>query len=475
MSSQASQTAQAPVAQRHPALELLARYRSVFAAAWAARDELAGPTRLANEAAFLPAALEIQETPVHPAPRRAAWLILALFSAALAWSVLGQVDIVAVAQGRIVVSDRTKVVQPLEAGVIRAIHVRDGDKVTAGQLLIELDPTSATADRLGVEEQRRTAAQEAARATALLTALRGGSLPTLQDRAAQTQMVAEWADISARQARLQAEQTRREAEIGTVREVVAKLQATLPLVRQRETDFKALTEQGFVAGHAGQDRTRERIEVERDLATQLARLKETEAALAESRQAKAAYLAETQRALSDRQAKATQDGAQLAQQGAKTAQREQFTRLTSPVAGTVQQLAVYSTGGVVTPAQTLMVIVPDGAEVLAEVVIDNKDIGFVSAGQKAEVKVETFSFTRYGTVPATVTWVTADAVNDEKRGAIFPATLRLGRAELDVNGKWVKLAPGMQVTAEVKTGRRRALDYLLSPVKEALHDSAKER
>jgi hemolysin D len=89
--------------------------------------------------------------------------------------------------------------------------------------------------------------------------------------------------------------------------------------------------------------------------------------------------------------------------------------------------------------------------------------------------VETFSFTRYGTVPASVTWVTADAVNDEKRGAIFPATLRLDRADLDVNGKWVKLAPGMQVTAEVKTGRRRVLDDLLSPVKEALHDSAKER
>ncbi len=465
----------APAALRHPALELMARYRAVLSAAWAARRELAGPRRLADETAFLPASLEIQETPVHPAPRRAAWAIMALFSAALVWSAIGQVDIVAVAPGRIVVSDRTKVVQPLEAGVIQAIHVRDGDKVTAGQLLIELDPTSATADRLGVEEQRRTSAQEAARASALLTGLRTGVTPSLQDRAARTQLTAEWADITARQARLEAELIRREAEIGTVREGVAKLQATLPLVRQRETDFKALTEQGFVTGHAGQDRTRERVEIERDLATQQARLKESEAALAESRQAKVAYLAETQRSLSDRQAKALQDLAQLAQQGAKTVQRERFTQLTSPAAGTVQQLAVYSTGGVVTPAPTLMVIVPDGVEVLAEVVIDNKDIGFVSAGQKAEVKVETFSFTRYGTVPATVSWVTADAVSDDKRGAIFPATLRLDRAELEVNGKPVKLSPGMQVTAELKTGRRRVLDFLLSPVKEVLHDSAKER
>ena len=461
--------------QRHPALHLLARYRAVFAAAWAARHELAGPKRLADEAAFLPAALEIQETPVHPAPRRAAWAIMALFTIALVWSIVGQVDIVAVAQGRIVVSDRTKVVQPLEAGVIRAIHVRDGDKVTAGQVLIELDPTSAVADRKGVEEQQRSTGQDAARAAALLTALRTGSSPNLPDRAAQPQLNAEWGDITARVARLAAEAARREAEIGTVRELVAKLQATLPLARQREADFKALTEQGFVAGHAGQDRTRERIEIERDLAMQQARLKETEAGLAESRQAKVAFLAETQRNLSDRQAKAALDSAQLVQQGAKTAQREQFTRLTAPVTGTVQQLAVYSTGGVVTPAQTLMVIVPDGGEVTAEVVIENKDIGFVAAGQKAEVKVETFSFTRYGTVPAKVAWVTSDAVNDEKRGAIFPATLRLERAELDVNGKPVRLAPGMQVTAEVKTGRRRVIDYLLTPVQEALHESATER
>ena len=471
MSQQAAQ--KAPFA-RHPMLELLTRYRAVFGAAWAARHELAGPKRLADEAAFLPAALEIQETPVHPAPRRAAWTIMALFAIALAWSYFGEVDIVAVAQGRIVVSDRTKVVQPLEAGVIRAIHVRDGDRVAAGQVLIDLDATNAAADRIGVDQQIAAARRDAARAQALLRALRTGLAPAVEP-ATQQQVSAEWADISARLARLGAEAARREAEIATVREGVAKLQATFPLAQQREADIQALSTQGFVAGHAGQDRTRERIEIERDLAAQRARMKETEAALAESRQSKAAYLAETERSLNDRLAKAVLDQSQLQQQGAKTAQREQLTKLKAPVAGTVQQLAVFSTGGVVTPAQTLLVIVPDGAEVTADVVIENKDIGFVSAGQQAEVKVETFSFTRYGTLPATVSWVTQDAVNDEKRGAVFPATLRLGQATLDVNGKAVKLAPGMQVTAEVKTGRRRVIEYLLGPIQEALQRSAKER
>lgn len=459
----------------HPALALLGRYKAVLGAAWAARHELAGPRLLADEAAFLPAALALQETPVHPAPRRALWLIMALFSLALLWAWLGQVDIVAVAPGRIVVSDRTKVIQPLEAGVIRAIHVRDGDRVQAGQLLIELDPTLAAADSKGVQEQRRAAGQEQARASALLGALQAGRTPKAADPAVAAQLAAEWSDINAKLAKLDAEAARRQAELETADAMVGKLQATLPLAQQREADFQALTGQGFITGHAGQDRARERIEIERDLATQTARLKEVQAALAESHQAKRAYLAETQRTLNDRQAKAAHDLAQLEQQGAKATQKEQITRLTAPVAGTVQQLAVYSTGGVVTPAQTLAVVVPEGAQMTAEVVVDNKDIGFVNAGQKAEVKIETFSFTRYGTVPATVSWVTADAVNDEKRGAIFPATLRLEQTSLDIDGKAVKLAPGMVVTAEIKTGRRRVMDYLLSPLRQVVSESLKER
>lgn len=464
----------------HPARLLVARYAAVLGAAWRLRADLAGPRRLTHEAAFLPAALEIQETPVHPAPRRAAWAIMFLLCSALIWSWVGQVDIVAVAPGRIVVDQRTKIVQPLEAGSIRAIHVRDGDVVSAGQLLIELDATHASADRQGVEEQLRVARSDVTRASALLTALTTGRAPqwpadeaaTVQGKA---QLQAEWGDITARMARLDAELARRGAERATVQEGVAKLQLTLPLARQREADFKALVEQGFVTGHAGQDRSRERMELERDLSAQRARLAETEAALLETRRARAAYLAETQRSLNDRHARAVLEVAQLQQQGAKTVHRERLAKLMSPVAGTVQQLAVHTPGGVVTPAQALMVIVPHDAEVLAEVVIANQDIGFVRPGQLAQVKVETFSFTRYGTVPAVVERVAADAVMDEKLGAVFPAMIRLDRAGLDVNGQWVRLGPGMQVTAEVGIGKRRVIDYLLSPVRQTLDEGGRER
>ena len=140
----------AATTSRHPALDLLARYGAVLQAAWQARHELAGPKRLADEAAFLPAALSLQETPVHPAPRRALFVICVLFLIALLWSLFGRIDIVAVAQGRIVVSERTKTIQPLDASLVSKVLVRDGDSVTAGQVLIELDATSARADQTSV-------------------------------------------------------------------------------------------------------------------------------------------------------------------------------------------------------------------------------------------------------------------------------------------------------------------------------------
>ena len=145
----------APVAGslQHPVWELLGRYKATVLAAWAVRHDLAGPSRLSDEAAFLPAALSLQETPAHPSPRRLACAICVLMAAGLAWAALGEIDIVAVAPGRIVVSDRTKTLQPLETSVIKRVLVKDGDSVQAGQVLVELDATYADADGASLREQ----------------------------------------------------------------------------------------------------------------------------------------------------------------------------------------------------------------------------------------------------------------------------------------------------------------------------------
>ena len=483
-----------PATTAHPLRELLRRYRAIFGAAWQHRHELAGPARRADEAAFLPAALSLQETPVHPAPRRFALAICALFVVALAWACLGHVDIVAVAHGRIVVSERTKTLQPLETSVVRQVRVKDGDSVQAGQVLVELDATNAEADGATLAEQWRAAASDEQRSTAMLNALELNRPPVLEtpavghtdgrnteppgpsaDPYTRSQLQAEWADVSAHLARLQSEVARRDAQIVTARAAIARLDATLPLARQREADVKGLSAQGFMSGHAGQDRERERIVIEQDLLTERARLTEALAALRESADARAAYRAETRRALNDRLAQAALKRQQLTQERSKAEQRRRLTQLVAPVDGTVQQVAVHTDGGVVTPAQVLMVIVPRDAQVTAEVVIDNKDIGFVNAGQPAVIKLETFAYTRYGTVAATVSRVSADAVNDDKRGAIFPAVLALQQTHLDVDGKRIGLSPGMNLSAEIATGQRRVIDYLLSPVRQALGESLRER
>lgn len=464
----------------HPTIELLTRYKVVLLAAWAQRAELAGPARMADEVAFLPAALSLQETPVHPAPRRFAYVLMSLFVLALLWACIGEVDIVAVAPGRIIVSDRTKIIQPLEASVVKAVLVKDGDKVQAGQVLVELDPTMAAADSVSVQSQLKAASSEAARTQTLLKLL---SKPELTDTAPPgAQLQSEWQDIRAKLAKLDAEGQRKQAEIATVQASIAKLEATLPLSQSREADYSKLVSQGFISGHATQDKTRERIELERDLATQRARLLEAQAGLAESNQTKAAFRAETQRTLNDRYAQAATQVNQLSANQSKAVQRQRQTQLTAPVAGTVQQLAIHSVGGVVTSAQPLMVIVPDAGEadtVTAEVSIANQDIGFVNAGQAAEVKFETFSYTKYGTVHAKVSNVSADAVTpntpEDTRASYYPATLQLEQSDMQVDGKRVKLSPGMNITAEIKTGKRRIIEYLLSPVQRASNESLRER
>lgn len=459
-------------AAAHPAVELLGRYRAVFGAAWSMRRELAGPTRLAGEAAFLPAALALQETPPHPAPRRAAWLIMGAFAFTIAWACIGQVDVVAVAPGRIVVADGSKVVQPLETSVVKAIHVANGDRVRAGQVLVELDPAAAQADTESLQAQRLSAREELQRTTALLAAMRTGTALGPATDAAQR---AEWSDITSRLARLDAEAAHRQAELVTAREAVGKLEQTLPMAQRREAELNQLAAQGFVSAHMGQDRTRERVEQERDLATLRARLAETKAALEESRQTRRSFVAETERTLQDRQTRARQDLRQLEPQEAKQRHRERLTRLVAPISGQVQQLAVHSTGGVVTAAQVLMVVVPENADVIAEVAIDNKDIGFVKEGQEAQLKLEAFDFTRYGVVPATVLRVGRDAVLDDKRGPVFPATLKVGKPPELEGGERIWLGPGMAVSGEIRLERRAVMGILLRPVIRVVASSGRER
>ena len=466
------------------ALDLLKRYAAIFSHVWKLRRELDPPQRLPHEAQFLPAALELQETPVSPAPRIVAWLLMAFALLAVLWAVFGRIDVVATAQGKIVPNEGSKLIQPIETATVKAIHVVDGQSVKAGQVLVELDATQALADSTRTANDLTTARLQAARARGLLAALTAGKPPRMEhpvgigaERVAQEQRIldGQYGEYQARVSRIDAEIAKREAEFRSTEAIVRKLEQTAPIARQRAEDFKDLVAKNFISRHGYLEKEQVRIEQEADLETQRSRLKELTASINEARGQRGSAVAETRRLALDTLNEAEQKAHGYGQELVKTESRGRLMTLTAPVDGTVQQLAVRTIGGVVTPAQVLMVIVPRDDTLEVEAFLENKDIGFVNAGQVAEVKVETFPFTKYGTIPASLTLVSHDAINDEKRGLIYSTRARLQRATMQVEDKSVNLSAGMAVSVEIKTGKRRVIEYFLSPLLQYGSESLRER
>jgi hemolysin D len=229
---------------------------------------------------------------------------------------------------------------------------------------------------------------------------------------------------------------------------------------------------------------------------QRSKLREAEAAIAALVEARSKADAEYERGLLDDLSKAEQKTAGLAQDGVKAEQRTRLQQLTAPVDGVVQQLAVHTIGGVVTPAQALMVIVPVESHLEIEATISNRDVGFIEVGQEAAIKVDTFNFTRYGLLHGKVVTISHDAITRDKpatrtadkgQGAetgssepsgqelVYAARISLDRTRMQVEDKFVDLSPGMAVTAEIKTGSRTIVSYLLSPLARFGHESLHER
>ncbi|MDW5416086.1 HlyD family type I secretion periplasmic adaptor subunit [Iodobacter sp. CM08] len=343
--------------------ELLTKYRQIFAAAWQIRKQQDLPPKSSDELAFLPAALELQENPPHPAARVTLWALLAFILIALLWACLGKIDIVAVAPGRLIVSDRSKTIQPLEAGVVKSIHVRDGQTVQAGQLLIELDSTFTGAENAKQQTNLHDAELNALRAKALLAALDSGQAPVVTNAAAGKELqsleasrlaLSQWQELQARLSTLDSDTSRKQAERAGVQDQIAKFEQTLPIIKQREKDFQDLALQNFVSKHGVLEKQQARIEAEQDLANQRHKKSELDAAISGNAQQRIAIQAEFRRAQHDLLTQASEQARSLTQDVVKTGQLQKQTRLTAPVAGIVQQLAVHTVGGVVTPAQALL-------------------------------------------------------------------------------------------------------------------------
>jgi hemolysin D len=457
---------------------------------------------------FLPAALEILETPASPVGRAIGLTIILFFALSIAWAIFGHVDIIATASGKIVPTGRTKTIQPLETGIVSAIHVRDGDSVAAGEVLIELDRTVTQAERKHVAQDLIASQLDVARLAALRDSFETGTIP--RELAAppvasdadlartRSSMRAQAAEQLAKLASINRQIEQKQAESQSITATIAKIDASLPLVEEEATVRRKAMEIQYGNRIAYLDAQTKLVEQQSERIVQQRKIVEIAAARQaleqQIEQTKAAYEHQVLNDLSDAEKKVAEFSQDLVKADQKTT--EQILR--SPIAGTVQQLVLHTVGGVVTPAQQLMVIVPADSRLEAEAMISNRDIGFVSAGQQAEVKIDTFNFTRYGLLQGKVVSVSQDAIVQDKPGAksgaatkpggalsdssepegqelLYSARVSLDETRMQVEDKMVNLAPGMAVTVEIKTGKRRLIEYLMSPLLRYRQESLRER
>jgi hemolysin D len=463
--------------------DLVRRYAEVWRAVWDSRKQLELPTRDADQLAFLPAELELLETPVHPAPRWTMRVLMALSGIAVLTMLIGRLDIVVTASGQFIPDARVKVIQPAITGVVREINVRDGDRVKPGQLLMKLDTTQAAADADKAHASRLDAELAAARARALLASQQGNKTPVVEsvddapdERMKEAQRLAEgaWLDYRNRYDGEKAELLKREAELASTRAQIAKLVEMAPLARQQADAYRALVSDKYVARNDYLDKEQSALEKEHELTVQRSHANELTAAIAVQRAEVESTASKFRRDQLDELEKATQQTRQNRDDETKAKTRQSLLSLNAPVAGTVQQLSVHTLGGVVTTAQSLMEIVPDDA-LEVEARLENKDVGFVEVGQRAAVKIEAFPYTRYGFLNGTIIDVSNNAVQDKKRGATFPVRIRLETNRIHVENRWITLTPGMVVTADIRTGSRSVIGYFLDPLLQTARESMRER
>ncbi|MDO5693318.1 MAG: HlyD family type I secretion periplasmic adaptor subunit [Pseudomonadota bacterium] len=444
--------------------ELWGRYGRTFAHFWRHRDQLRSHLLREDEAQFLPAALAVQETPPSRTARWIAWLLMLLVLLAFAWALIGRMDIVVNAQGKVIPSSRIKTIASVDTGAIVALNVQDGQQVKAGDVLLQLDTRAIDAEHHKALGDKSEAVLSGARNQALLDALAQGRpprMPSVQQLNARHQIDIDPAKWAAAQQHVQGQYLDYGSKHKKLADDIRHYSQALPLATSQAESYRALAATQDVSRDAWQDKEQARLQLQ--------------ARLQEARNSQAALLAETRKTALDQIAEARRVAAASGQDAVRAASTSGLLTLKAPVDGTVQQLAVHTLGGVAQAAQPLMQIVPVGGPLEIEAFMENKDKGFVHPGQKAAVKVDTFEYTKYGTLPGQVTHVSQDAIPDEKRGLLYGVKVLLDKTTLNVDGKDTPITPGMAVNVEIKTGDRRIIEYVLSPLLRHTHEALNER
>jgi hemolysin D len=476
---------------------------------------------------FLPAALEILETPPSPLPVWTMLTICAVFAAAFAWSFFGRLDVNAVAPGKLEPTGRVKVIQALDPGKVAAIRVENGQAVKAGDLLLELDPAEAAADEREAREAlqaglseiaRRGLAIEAARAAQREGAGNGSPLPALETLAADPQGKIDWGaplpdGVQTREeAVLSADLSQLADTLRALDKQIAQKQATLQRLRMSIAYQTALidtltervaTRQQAIDLRVGTkinlyDAKEEQQRSQSSLASDQGQLIETDAAIGELQSEKTKTLSQFIAENENKTEEASRKADEARQALAKAAARLASTKLYAPIDGVVQQLSVTTFGQVVGAGQQLATVTPTDGALQVEALVANMDIGFVRVGQEVAVKLDAFPFTRFGALHGRVVAIAAAAVDEQQakrslanattpgnapessapgqtQSFVFPVIVAIDETAMRVDGATIPLTPGMTAAVDIKTESRRVIDYLLSPLAKTVSEAMTER
>ena len=426
-------------------------------------------------------------------PRLTLWVIAILFALLLLWTCVARLDIIAVAEGRLVPQTYLKIVQPPDAGIVREILVSEGDRVEKGQVLVRLDPTESAADSVATAQDLAIQRLQLRRVDAELKDVpltqQPGEDPQLFAQA-EAQRAAHRQQFVDSIAQESATRDRSVRERGAAAEMLRKLEKTLPAYQRSAEAYEKLSAQHLVGSLDADSKRREATEKAQDLEAQRATVSSLESAIAQSQKRLAQLQSTYESDLHATRLEATRRLTELERQRAKIVFHQENLALRAPQAGTIKDLATTSVGSVVQPGTVLLTLVPANEPLFAEVSIQNQDIGFVREGQAVRLKLATYPFQKYGMLDGTVKTIIADSNardgNAKEAGAsasggppagsmIYKAVVQLSRQELKMDGRGLRIAAGMQLQAEILEGQRTVLEYLLSPVQRVTHEAAMER
>ena len=432
------------------------------------------------------ALFEIEAGEPARTPRRVLWTICALVGVLIVWACFAQLDIVAVANGRLVPQTYVKIVQPAEAGIIREILVDEGDAVEQGQVLVRLDrtvnavDTEAVARELALEQLQLRRIESELAGTPMSREATDGAELFSQVEAQRASHRQEFLDTMAQES---AGRERARNELVASRELLEKLEATLPSYLQSAQAYEDLAARQLVGALEAIERRRQAVEVAQDLEVQRATVASLEAAIEQHdqrlAQIRSIYTSELHQTRLDTVAAINR----LERQLGKLQFQEGLLELRAPQSGVVKELATTTLGAVVQPGTVLVSLVPEDEPLWAEVLIENKDIGFVEPAQTVRIKLIAYQFQKYGVLEGVVRTVSADSSSPAEPGTsaaashapVFKALVELNDQRLWANGLALPLAAGMQVSAEIRQGKRTVFEYLLSPVQRVASEAGMER